>query len=105
MALRDVQAMLPQGVRSHVPPFENLMVQSYPQLEASLADRLHKNEFVSLLVNVPLDITRARFCSCVGPRVGAWLLAHPTTPTFRFFTTLCTHHGLSHPIVAHLSWC
>jgi hypothetical protein len=30
MALRDVQAILPHGVYSHVPPFESLVVQSYP---------------------------------------------------------------------------
>ncbi len=29
MALQDVQAMLPQDVHFHVPPFENLVVQSY----------------------------------------------------------------------------
>jgi len=45
------------------------------------------------LVDIPLDIAWARFCSCAGPRVGVWLLVHPTTPTFRlssahFLTTL-----------------
>ncbi len=32
MALQDVWTMLPQGVCSHVPPFESLMVRLYPQL-------------------------------------------------------------------------
>jgi hypothetical protein len=32
MALQDVRTMLPQGVRSHVPPFESLIVQFSPQL-------------------------------------------------------------------------
>jgi hypothetical protein len=41
---------------------------------------------------------------------GTWLLAHPTTPSFclssaHFFITLCTHLGLPHPIIAHLSQC
>jgi hypothetical protein len=56
MALRNVRAMLPQGVHSHVPPFENLMVESYPQLQASLAKCLYEQEFVSLLVDVPSEI-------------------------------------------------
>jgi hypothetical protein len=48
--------MLPQGVRFQIPLFESLMVQSYPQLQAFLVDCLHEQEFVSLLVNIPLDI-------------------------------------------------
>jgi hypothetical protein len=71
---------------------------------------LTKQEFASLLVGAPSNITQAHLHSCAGPGAGAWLLTHPTTPTFRlslahFFTTLCTHFGLPHPIVAHLSWC
>jgi hypothetical protein len=51
-----------------------------------------------------------RLCSCAGSRVGAWLLACPTTPTFplssaHFLTTLRTHLGLPHLTVAHLSQC
>ncbi len=53
---------------------------------------------------------QASLCSCASPRACAWLLVHPTTPTFRlssthFLTTLHTHLGLPHPIVAHLLWC
>jgi hypothetical protein len=48
--------------------------------------------------------------SCVNVGATAWLLTHPTTLTFHlssthFFTTLRTHFGLPHPIVAHLSRC
>ncbi len=32
ITLQDTQTMLPQNVRFQVPPFERLMVQSYPQL-------------------------------------------------------------------------
>ncbi len=56
MALQNVQIMLTQVVHFQVPPFENLMVHFYPQLKVSLANRLHEQEFVSLLVDVPLDI-------------------------------------------------
>jgi elongation factor P--beta-lysine ligase len=40
MALQDVQVVFPLRVRPYVPPFKNLVVQSYPQLQASLADYL-----------------------------------------------------------------
>jgi hypothetical protein len=53
---------------------------------------------------------QTRLRSCVGLGVGAWLLAHPTTPTFHlspthFFIALRTHLGLPHAMVAHLSQC
>jgi hypothetical protein len=43
----------------------------------------------------------------VGLRASVWLLIHPITPTFHlslthFLTTLRTHLGLPHPIIAHL---
>jgi hypothetical protein len=63
-----------------------------------------------LLTNILSNIMWAHLCSCAGPRENTWLLACPTTPAFRlflahFFTTPCTHLGLSHPTVAHLSRC
>jgi hypothetical protein len=53
---------------------------------------------------------QARLHSCAGLRVGIWLLARQTTPTFHlspthFLTGLRTHLGLPHPMVAHLSRC
>jgi len=42
MALQDVQTMLPQVVYFHVPPFESLVVQFYPQLQIFLVDYLHE---------------------------------------------------------------
>jgi hypothetical protein len=102
--------MLPQGVRFQVPPFENLMVQSYSQLQVFYMDCLHEQKFASLLVDIPLDIMRAHLHSCAIPRAGVWLLTFLTTPTFHlssthFLTTLCTYLGLPHPTVAHLSQC
>jgi len=41
------------------PPFEILVVQSYPHLHA-LMDHLHK-EFATLLINVPLHGTQTCF--------------------------------------------
>jgi hypothetical protein len=110
MALQNVQATLPQDVDSHVPPFESLMVQSYPQLQASLADHLHEQEFVAFLINTLSNITQAHFRSCVSLRVGTWLLIHPTTLAFclsstHFLTTVYTHLDLPHPTIVHLSWC
>jgi hypothetical protein len=83
------------------PTLRELNVQFYPQLQVFLVDHLHKWEFISLLINTPLDIMQARLRSCVGQGVGVWLLTHPTTPTFRlssthFLTTPCTHFGLPH---------
>jgi hypothetical protein len=42
------------------------------------------------------------------PTIGVWLLVHPITFAFclslvHFFTMLCTHLGLPHPTIAHLS--
>ncbi len=52
----------------------------------------------------------AHLCSCVGLRVDVWLLICPTTFAFHLFLTnfiraLCTHLGLSHLMVVHLSRC
>jgi hypothetical protein len=73
-------------------------------------DHLHEQKFVSLLLNILLDIMRAHFHLNVGPRAGVWLLIILTTRTFhlfstQFLTTLCTRFGLPHPMVAYLSWC
>jgi hypothetical protein len=57
-----------------------------------------------LLIYILKNIVQPHhFYSCVGPRVSVWLLIHPTTPTFclsstHFFTALCTHINLPHPI-------
>ncbi len=58
-------ALKPHPLRA---PFESLMVQFYPQLQASLEDHLHEQKFASLLVDVPLDIMQTRFYS--------WVFAH-----------------------------
>jgi hypothetical protein len=107
-ALQNVQTMLPQVVCSQIPPFESLIVQSYPQLKVFLANHLYKQEFASLLVDVLLDIMRTHFYSCADLGVGAWLLIHFIAPTFRlplahFLTALRTCLGLPHPIIAHFS--
>ncbi len=84
------------------------MVQTYPQLQTYLMDRLHKQKFASLLVDIPLDIMRAHFHSSASPKVGVWLSIILTTPTFHLFLThflktLCTCLHLPHPMVAYLS--
>jgi hypothetical protein len=56
VALRDIQALLPEVVQSHVLPFKSLVVQSYFQMQSSLMDQLHKQEFISLLADAPLDV-------------------------------------------------
>jgi len=71
-------------------------------------DQLHEQEFTSLIVDVPTDVVRACLCFCANLAVGAWLLAHLSTPSFRlssahFLTTLCIFLGIPHPIVSHLS--
>jgi hypothetical protein len=93
--------MLPQGIHFQVPPFERLMVQSYPQLQVFFMDCLHEQKFASLLIDIPLSIMRAHLHSCVSPRAGVWLLIFLTTPRFHLssahlLTTLCTCRGLPH---------
>jgi hypothetical protein len=53
------------------PPFESLVVQNYFSCRFFLVDHLHEQEFVFLLIDVPLDIAWACLCSCVGLGVGA----------------------------------
>jgi hypothetical protein len=90
--------------------FENLVMQSYPQMQSSLMDQLHEHEFISLVIDVFLDFVRARLHSCAGPTTGAWLLACLSTPSLclsstHFLTTLCICLNISHLIAPHLSQC
>ncbi len=106
MALRDV-VMLPQGVCFHVPPFESLVVQSYPQLQASFANYLHQ-QFPSSRLS--FEYHMSMFLLMCGSRGRYFVLVCPTTLAFclsstHFYTTLRTCLGLSHLIVGHLSWC
>jgi hypothetical protein len=43
-------------VRSHVLPFESLVMQAYLQRQFSLMDQLHEHEFISLLIDVSLNV-------------------------------------------------
>jgi hypothetical protein len=110
IALRDTCAMLLKVVRSHVLPFENIMVQSYFQMKFSLKEQLHEQKFTLLLTNALLNILRTHFCSYVAPTIGAWLLVHPNTPSFHlssthFLTILCICLSIPHPTVPHVSQC
>ncbi len=42
LALWDTQALLPHVIHYQVPPLENIVVQLYPHLQASLMDCLHE---------------------------------------------------------------
>ncbi len=102
--------MLPKVIRSHVLPFESLIVQSYPQMQFSLMEQLHEQEFTFLLVDVLLDVMQTHLCPCVGPVVGVWLLVHLNTLSFcfsfiHFLTTLHIFFSIPHPISVHLSKC
>jgi hypothetical protein len=88
------------------PPFESLVIQLYSHLQASLMDHLHKQKFATFLVDVPLNTIQTSLQTCVDPTIGVWLLVCATTFVFCWslvllFTTLCTHLGLPHPIIAH----
>ncbi len=48
--------MLLEVIRSHVLPFESLEVQSYPQMQFSLMEQLHKQKFTLLLIDVFSDV-------------------------------------------------
>jgi len=102
--------MLPQVIQSHVLPFETLIVQSYPQMQFSLMEQLHEQEFTFLLVDVLSDVMQTCICSCVGIVVGVWLLVHLNTLSFcfsfvHFLTTLHFFFSIPHPIIVHLSKC
>jgi hypothetical protein len=73
-------------------------------------DQLHEPEFISLVIDVPLDVVRAHLRSCAGPTIWAWLLARFSTPSFRlssthFLATLCIYLNISHLTFLHLSQC
>ncbi len=75
-----------------------------------IIDVFFMQEFALLLVDVPLNIMGTYFFPCASPRVGAWLLIHPTTLAFHLFsthfrTTLHIRFILSHLMVDHLSQC
>jgi len=71
-------------------------------------DQLHEQKFTSFLIDVPSDVVQAHLHSCVGPVIGALLLAHPSTSSFHlssahFLTTLCIQFDIPHIIITHLS--
>jgi hypothetical protein len=71
---------------------------------------LHEQKFSTFLVDVPLNVMWTGFQSCASLVVNAWLLTHPTTPTFHLFfihflTLLHTHFGLLHCTITHISHC
>jgi len=43
---------------------------------------LHRQEFATLLIDVPLDTMQICFRSYIGPIVITWLLTRLTTPMF-----------------------
>jgi hypothetical protein len=100
-------AILFKIIWSHVLPFKSPIVQSYSQMQFSLMDQLHEKKIPSLLANAPLGVTWTHLCYCVGPAIGAWLLACLNTPSFclsstHFFTTLHIHFDILHPMVIDL---
>jgi hypothetical protein len=108
VALQDTHVMSPKIIRSHVFPFESLVVQSYPQMQSSLMDQLHEQEFTLLLANVPLNVVQAHLHSCIGLTTRVWLLDRLNTPSFclssiHFLIALCIHLNIPDPIIVHFS--
>jgi hypothetical protein len=56
IALWAICAMLHVVLQSHDLLFESLVMQSYPQMQSSLMDQLHKHDIASLLVDVRSDV-------------------------------------------------
>ncbi len=78
--------------------------------QVSFTNRLHEQEFVTLLIDVSSHAMSTCLRSCVGLTISTWLLTHPITPTFCLFSVhllkaLHTHLGLPHSTNAHLSHC
>jgi hypothetical protein len=85
-------------------------MQSYLQMQSSLMDQLHKQEFTLLLTDALLNVVRAHLHSYVGLAIKAWLLARLNTPSFclsfiHFLIALHIHLSIPHPIILHLSRC
>jgi hypothetical protein len=102
--------MLLKVIRSLVLPFENLVVQSYFQMQFSLKEQLHEQEFTSLQIDVLLNVVWTHLHSNIGPTIGAWLLVFPSTPSFHlscthFFTTLYIHLSIPYPTIPHVLQC
>lgn len=81
-----------------------------PIYQASFTNRLHEQEFATLLMDVTSHAMWTCLQSCVGPTTSTWLLTYPTTPTFclslvHFLRVLHTHLGLPHSTNARLSHC
>jgi len=79
-------------------------------MQFSLMEKLHKQEFASLLTNAPSNVMQTHLCSYVGPIERAWLLACFSTfslclSSTYFLITLCIRFGISHPTILHLSQC
>jgi len=110
VTLHDTHVMLFEVIQSHVFLFKSLIMQSYLQMQFSLMDKLHKQEFASLLTNVPSNVMWTHLCSCVGPVARAWLLACFSTLSLclsstHFLIALCIRFNISHPTILHLSQC
>jgi hypothetical protein len=110
VTLHDTHAMLPEVIRSHVFLFKSLIVQSYLQMQFSLMDKLHKQEFASLLTNIPSNVMQTHLCSCACLVARAWLLGFFSTLSLclssaHFLIALCIHFSISHPTILHLSQC
>ncbi len=59
------------------------MVQSYSQMQSSLMDQLHAQEFISLLTNVFQMLCEHVFTFVeIGLVAWAWLLVRLNTPSF-----------------------
>jgi hypothetical protein len=80
------------------------MVQSYLQMQFSLMDQLHAQEFLSLLVNVLRMLCEHVFTFVeTGPIAWAWLLARPNIPSFCLSLTQFLQ-GYIFISVYHIPW-
>jgi hypothetical protein len=67
-------------------------------------------KFTSLLVDVFSNVVQTHLHSYASLPIGAWLLTHPSAPSFclscaHFLTAFYIHLDIPHPIIVHLSWC
>jgi hypothetical protein len=71
-------------------------------------EQLHEHEFISLLAYALSNVLRAHFHAYASLAIGAWLLIHLNTISFRlsfahFLMALLICLGIPHLIVSHLS--
>jgi len=80
------------------------------QLQDSILERLHHHTLFNMFFDGISKAHHVRILSCFSLGVCAWFIVRMVFPTFQlssliFSITLRMRFKLSHPSIAHISWC